>query len=100
MALPPGHAADLVIEGTSGRMTVINPLAPHDGHEIVIESEGREDRETVAGESTYRHQLEHVIEVVRGKAEAITGGDYAVANMRAIDSIYRAAGLLPRGLAA
>jgi hypothetical protein len=45
-------------------------------------------------------QLRHVIEVIEGRAAPLTGGDDAIGNMRAIDAIYRAAGLRPRGLAA
>ena len=41
----------------------------------------------------------HVFEdVIAGRAQPLTGGDDALGNMRAIDAIYRAAGLMPRGL--
>jgi hypothetical protein len=40
-----------------------------------------------------------VLEVISGRAKAITGGADAVANMTAIDAIYRAAGMAPRGVA-
>ena len=51
------------------------------------------------GDTTFHYQLRHVIEVIEGRAQPLTGGDDAVNNMRAIDAIYRAAGLRPRGLA-
>jgi predicted dehydrogenase len=50
------------------------------------------------GDTTFHYQLRHVIEVIEGRASPLTGGDDAIGNMRAIDAIYRAAGLKPRGL--
>ena len=50
------------------------------------------------GDTTFHYQLQHVIEVIKGRAQPLTGGDDAIGNMRAIDAIYRAAGLKPRGL--
>ena len=52
------------------------------------------------GETTFHHQLRHVLDVIAGRARPITGGEDALNNMRAIDAIYRAAGLKPRGLPA
>jgi predicted dehydrogenase len=52
------------------------------------------------GETTFHFQLRHVIEVIEGRAEPLTGGDDAIGNMRAIDAVYRAAGMRPRGLPA
>ena len=45
------------------------------------------------GDTTFHFQLRHVIEVIEGRAQPLTGGDDAIGNMRAIDAIYRAAGL-------
>jgi len=39
-----------------------------------------------------------VLDVIAGRAQPLTGGDDALGNMQAIDAVYRAAGLLPRGL--
>ena len=50
------------------------------------------------GDTTFHYQLRHVLEVIEGRAAPLTGGDDAIGNMRAIDAIYRAAGLRPRGL--
>ena len=54
--------------------------------------------ETVDGRITYEHQLDHVMEVLAGRAAPLTGGADAIGNMATIDAIYRAAGLSPRGL--
>ncbi len=95
--LPPGHKAALTIEGERGRLEMVNPLAPHTGHEIRLDTDEIKTTESVDGHSTYRHQLEAVLDVISGSADAVTGGADAVGNMRAIDAIYRAAGMLPRG---
>jgi hypothetical protein len=41
-----------------------------------------------------------VLDVIEGRVQPLTGGDDAIGNMRALDAIYRAAGLRPRGLSA
>jgi len=88
----------LHVEGTHGSLTFNNPVHPHRGHTIVIQQHGRPDRtETIPGDSTYDHQLAHMVDVIAGRAEPLTGGEDAVANMRVIDAIYRSAGLQPRG---
>jgi predicted dehydrogenase len=50
----------------------------------------------VRGESTYTHQLRAFAAAVRSGAPLPTGPADAVANMRVIDAVYRAAGLRPR----
>ena len=93
----PEFKANLIIEGEKGRLTVINPLSPHGFHELILDIDGETDSLTVDGNATYWHQLAHVTDVLERRAEPITGGEDAVANMRAIDAIYRAAGMQPRG---
>ena len=50
------------------------------------------------GDTTFHYQLRHVLDVIEGRARPLTGGDDAVNNMAALDAVYRAAGLRPRGL--
>ncbi len=88
----------LHIEGTKGSLTFNNPIHPHRGHTITLQQHGQPDRtETIPGDTTYDHQLAHMVDVLAGRAEPLTGGTDAVANMRVIDAIYRSAGLSPRG---
>ena len=87
----------LQVDCTDGALSFINPLHPSLGHEIEIRHDGRTLKETVPGETTYDHQLAHVMDVLAGRAKPLTGGADAVANMRVIDAIYRAAGLEPHG---
>ncbi len=89
----------LRVRGDAGALDVENPLAPHRGHSLVIHVDGGERTEQVEGRSTYEHQLDGFAAAVLDGAPAPTGGTDAVGNMRALDAIYRAAGLSPRGLA-
>jgi len=91
----------LRVQGESGVLEIENPVSPHSGATLSIESAGSALPQIVSGgDTTFHYQLRHVIEVIEGRAQPLTGGDDAIGNMRAIDSIYRAAGLKPRGLPA
>jgi predicted dehydrogenase len=94
---PSGEGLDAALEitGERGKLTVVNPVSPHMGHELVVEAAGDTTREEVAGETSFAHQLCHVIGVLQGKVEPLTGGSDAVASMRVLDDIYRAAGMRP-----
>ena len=90
----------LRVQGDKGVLEFENPVSPHSGATLAIESERPSAPQIVAGgETTFHYQLRHVIDVIEGRAQPLTGGEDGVNNMRAIDSIYRAAGLRPRGLA-
>lgn len=85
------HYARVVIEGEKGRLTLENPIAPHNGNKIITEVDGVTRSESVAGESTYYYQLQHFIAAVEGPEAPLTGGDDAINNMQLIDNIYAAA---------
>jgi predicted dehydrogenase len=88
----------LRIEGQNGNLIVHNPLAPHNGHELVLQLGGEDHSEKVAGDSTYRHQLVAFVDAVRTGKRLPTMGADSIHNMRLIDAVYRAAGLPLRGL--
>jgi predicted dehydrogenase len=85
--------ARLVLEGDAGRLSVDNPLAPQNGHEIVLDTAAGESRERVVGSTTYRHQLEAFATAVSSGAQPLTGGRDAIETAALIDAIYLAAGL-------
>ena len=89
--------ASLEVTGSDGVLHVRNPLAPQLGHLLELRRGGERQQETVPGRSTYHHQLEAVVPAIRSGAPLPTGGADAVANLRVLDGIYRAAGLGPRG---
>lgn len=93
--LPEGLDAGLVITGEQGVIRVSNPLAPHHGNEIGVETADGTSSEEVAGDKTYVYQLRHVVDVLQGRAGPLTGGSDAIAGMRVLDEIYRAAGMRP-----
>lgn len=91
----------LRVMGDQGVLEFDNPVTPHAGATLSIESDAPSVPQIVSGgETTFHFQLRHVLEVIEGRAQPLTGGMDAVNNMRAIDAVYRAAGLRPRGLAA
>lgn len=91
----------LRVQGDSGVLDFENPVSPHAGATLSIESDQPSLPQIVSGgETTFHFQLRHVLEVIGGRAQPLTGGNDAINNMRAIDAVYRAAGLRPRGLPA
>jgi predicted dehydrogenase len=83
----------LRITGERGRIEVSNFISPHlFGCEFVTEIDGVQRLEPVAGPTTYEAQLAHVVDVMNGRAEPMTGGRDAIANMALIDAIRRAGG--------
>jgi predicted dehydrogenase len=90
-------AMSLAVEGERGSLRVFNPIAPHFYHRLTVRTPDGTRSERVAGEATYTHQLRAFVDHVRNGAPVPTGPDDAVANMRVIDAVYRAAGLRPRG---
>lgn len=89
--------AFLAIKGSEGILRAMNPLHPTRGHWVSIQRGNETRRYTVDGETTFDYQLAHVMDVITGRAQPLTGGTDAVANMAMIDAIYEAGGLKPRG---
>ncbi|GAA0558727.1 Gfo/Idh/MocA family oxidoreductase [Paractinoplanes ferrugineus] len=82
----------LTLTGERGTLTVDNVVFPSNGHSIRLEVDGVPHVSTVAGRTTYDHQLEAVLAALRTGSPLPTEGDDPVANMAAIDAIYAAAG--------
>jgi predicted dehydrogenase len=87
----------LCVRGDEGELLVENPLAPHHGHAVEVRGRSGCRSEQVAGRTTYEHQLEAFAAAVLDGAPSLTAGDESIANLRALDSIRRAAGLCPHG---
>lgn len=84
--------SDLVLVGERGTLTVHNIVFPSAGHSIRLELDGIPYVSTVAGRTTYDHQLEAVLDALRTGAPLPTEGDDPIGNMTVIDAIYEAAG--------
>jgi predicted dehydrogenase len=89
-----GMVRYIVINGSKGHLRVVNPMSPQSGHRLTVEfADGRRRDETFTLRSTYVFQLEAFRDAVENSRQPPTGGDDAIANMVAIDSLYRSAGL-------
>ena len=93
MALDAKLEARLKIVGDKGQIDFVNPLAPHLGHKITITTREEKRCKVAEHKTTYTCQLEHVLDVLAGVAQPLTGGGDAIANMTVIDNLYAAAGV-------
>ncbi|MDO5735804.1 MAG: Gfo/Idh/MocA family oxidoreductase [Propionibacteriaceae bacterium] len=85
------------ITGTLGTIDVKNFVHPQHGNQITISLQGGTTTEEVPlHPSSYAAQLGAFVEAVRDGVGIPTGPADSLANMEAIDAMYRAAGLKPR----
>ncbi len=87
-----------VVRGTEGRLDVRMPFLPHIYHRLTVRARGRIRHARVDGPSTYVYQLRAFRAAVLEGRPLATDGIDGTANLRVIDAVYRAAGLLPRRL--
>ena len=83
--------ATLRLEGERGALEIVNFVAPQVGCRFTLTRDGQAQDLDVSGPTTYAAQLDHVVEVMAGRAEPLTGGQDAIRQMEAIDAIYAAA---------
>ncbi len=80
--------------GEAGELEVLNPMAPQFGHRILAKfRDGSAVDEVIEAPGSYESQLRAFCRAVDGAELPLTGGTDAIANMRAIDAVYEAAGL-------
>ena len=84
------------VVGERGHLSALNWVAPQLGHRLWVVTEAGRRVERLAGEGSYDAQLRAFVAAVRAGTPFPTDPRDAVANMRAIDAIYAAAGR-PRG---
>jgi predicted dehydrogenase len=89
--------ATLVVHGTHGTLTVVNPLAPQNPPaELRLHTADGDVVEAADPSTTYWHQMVAFRDaIVEGAAFPTTAAD-GVRNMQVIDACYAAAGLTPR----
>jgi predicted dehydrogenase len=83
--------------GEKGEMRVLNFIALQFYNRLTVRAAGRTRREHVGGQASYTYQLRAFAAAVLRGEPVLTTPEDAVANMRQIDAVYRAAGLPPRG---
>ena len=84
------------VVGDAGELRVLNPLAPQFFHRFSVRGTATR-RQRFPRRPTYEYQLEAFVGAVTRGEPILTGTDDAIANMTAIDALYTAAGLPPRG---
>jgi predicted dehydrogenase len=92
-----GRGSGLLLVGTQGTIRVDGFVQPTVHNRIeVVSRRGTSAKSFPRTTTTYALQLEAFVRAVREGAPVPTDGPDAVAQMRAIDAIYRAAGMEPR----
>jgi predicted dehydrogenase len=84
------------VEGEHGELRISNPVMPQLWHKLVVIAGGEKRVERVSKRPTYEFQLQAFCDAVLRGTPTLTPPSDAVANMRVIDAIYRAAGMHPR----
>lgn len=79
--------------GDRGEVRVLNPFAPHYASRVRVRTDAGRRVERPTRVPTYDFQLRAFRDAVVDGVPPLTGTDFAIANMDAIDAIYAAAGL-------
>lgn len=79
--------------GANGSLHVFNPFAPQFGHRLVVKLNGHRRVERFERRPSYEYQLAAFADAVLHGKPFPTTADDAVATMRVVDDVYRAAGL-------
>jgi predicted dehydrogenase len=88
---------DVIIEGERGRLVVKSLYVPQWGGALRLEWDGHVYDEPADPTPSYVYQLRELVRCIRHGAPVLTSAENGAANMRAIDAVYRAAGLPLRG---
>jgi len=95
--------ADVYVTGDEGTLWLRNFIAAHEGRLSVFPNEAAASEEAPdsggAADTSFGWQLRAFVAAVQDGAPVETTADNAVATMRVIDDVYRAASLPPRGSA-
>ncbi|HLS75780.1 MAG TPA: Gfo/Idh/MocA family oxidoreductase [Nocardia sp.] len=86
----------VTVVGAKGRMRIVNPLLPHQGHLLSVRTDTRRFRRRFTRRTSYDFQLDAFTDAVLRGAPVPTGPDDSVATMSVVDAVYAAAGLPPR----
>jgi len=88
-------AIDLRIEGESGTIAVFNPVVPHRGHRLIVESGGARHEEEVPGPTTWTAQLHALCDTLLEDRPFPFPEDDFVRSMVAIERVRAAGGWPP-----
>ena len=85
--------AKLTVEGELGRIQFDNPLAPHNGGKLILETENGAHSGSISKSTTYSFMMNAVAEGLKSETFVHTDGDTVLHQQRTLDRIYEAAGL-------
>lgn len=83
-------AAHIYIEGERGTLRFTNPLAPHNGHCFDLTIDGTRRRFTVAGETSYDHQLARLVSALKHGHMLPTEGAPMLTQMKFMEKVLNA----------
>lgn len=85
---PHGERRALVdVVGTKGKMTLVNPIAPQYGHDLILNIGGVETHEAFSKRATFAYQLDGVVEAIGSGSPVLTEGADIVGNARVMAGI-------------
>ena len=76
--------------GTTGSLTLINPIAPQYGHELILKIDGLKTRETFTKRSTFAFQLDGVVDAISLNTPVLTQGSDIIGNAAVMAAIRAA----------
>jgi len=85
------------VTGERGQLRVINPTSPQLWHRMRVKIGDSSRTERFTRRPTYEFQLDAFCAAVLRREPTLTPPADSIANMRVIDAIYVAAGMMPRG---
>jgi predicted dehydrogenase len=85
------------VTGDRGELRVINPTSPQLWHRMRVKIGDNSRTERFTRRPTYEFQLDAFCAAVLRREPTLTPPADSIANMRVIDAIYVAAGMMPRG---
>lgn len=89
--------AELIVTGSKGTMTCVNPLVPQRGNRIELVIGDNVSTETFTLRPSYSFQMDAFVNAVTKGAPFYTTPEDAIRQMETIDQCYEAAGLKIRG---
>jgi predicted dehydrogenase len=86
-------SANLTVTGSRGEIRFVNPLAPHGGASLSVDTGEHVHTVPLSRISTYTYQLDSVLEALESCEPLPTEGEAVLRQQCTLDAIYEAAGL-------
>jgi predicted dehydrogenase len=77
------------LTGSKGNLTLINPIAPQYGHELLLEVDGVQTNESFTKRATFAFQFDGVVAAVLGGSPVLTEGGDIIGNAKAMAAIRK-----------